>query len=58
MSSGRKVDAPVADDARAGHRRHDQDAIGSAHRLIAIVGDEQHSLASPRFTDLKQQDCP
>src|SRR5581483_3661171 len=36
---------PVADDTRAGARRHDDDAVGQRDCLFEVVGDEQHGLA-------------
>src|SRR4029077_19372010 len=46
--------APVADDARGGPRRHDDDSIGERNRLFEIVGNEQHRLAV-RAPQLQQQ---
>ena len=45
VARARERHGPVADDARGGPGRHDDDAIRQRDRLFEIVGDEHHRLA-------------
>src|SRR3954454_9738279 len=51
---------PIADDARAGSRRHDHYAVSERDRFLEVVGDEQHCLAigAPQVEQQVADDLP